>query len=1197
MDATFLSRTFLAYFDPRTLAKGRTVFRNSRVSSIQEAPGNRLQASVIGNKDYFTVLQLSDAKNEIKRTSCTCPMRFDCKHAAAVACSYFANGDVASGDIELSISMHGDGESIAASGAYELALVAPEFPLQRRAPLSDIGGKSTPMLPSPADDDVFGLALEPRSARRDAVEPDSVDDEEASSVVRTDSLATLKAAYKNLAHVLRPEEELVEPSEQQLARAAAHSREKSAVIYILNERVGSSRPFIEPRKVLVRGDGSLSTETIMRGEQLLESGFLRYLTDADRRIGKLWFATGSAGSRYDHLSEGFETEPHLFSAFMKTIIETGRCFFRSKDNPPLRLGKPLTGKVVWEEFEQHQRLALAGFDDADNRHVCVRWRFPWYIDLEQWLCGPILTDLSTSQIEAILAVAPVSKSEIPAIRDFFAEQGLDQILPSPKIRKKLEVRLVQPRYTVSVELFEHIDAEGLLGHGSFGEASHFRTLGVVTDMPPLSDEPTVDEDGNMVLEKYDPRPLQLSLIFERMGFREIQAAALGLGADPNAQGKRYFFPLVPANWIEFVTEHAPRLREQNWRIPNDLEDMFEFVDFSAADMVIGVEYEENWWFALTLTLEVDGQKFQLFPILRAALWFLPPSRAIDVASIERLNRNGKFIWTLPSGRVFCIPFERIRAILVLVHEMITYEPKAKKLRVSILDILDFIKAADLIDARWLGAEKMMVFVECLKQLKDLPKVTAPAGLKTILRPYQLDGLAWLQTIAKNGFGGILADDMGLGKTIQVLAHILLEKQKKRLKSPFLVICPTSVLPNWLSEAARFGPQLNVVRYNGPDRKLKWHDVEEADLVISTYSLVIRDIERLRKISWHGVALDESQTIKNPASSISKIIGSIPANHRICMTGTPIENNLMELWSQFRFLLPGLLGKETEFKQRFRTPIEEKGDLNAVSLLTKRIRPFVMRRTKNEVAAELPEKTLVLKTVELTGAQRDLYESVRLASTQKVRQEIADRGIKQGQLLILDALLKLRQVCCDPRLVRLDSAKKVENSDKRQVLSEQLTELVAEGRRVLVFSQFTKMLDLIAADLDAAGITFLRLQGDTRDRSVPINQFQRGEAPVFLISLKAGGTGLNLTAADTVIHYDPWWNPAVEEQATDRAHRIGQTKNVFVYKLIAKGTIEQRMIELQKRKKNLASAILDETGGHKASFTEAELEYLLAPIDD
>jgi SNF2 family DNA or RNA helicase len=314
-----------------------------------------------------------------------------------------------------------------------------------------------------------------------------------------------------------------------------------------------------------------------------------------------------------------------------------------------------------------------------------------------------------------------------------------------------------------------------------------------------------------------------------------------------------------------------------------------------------------------------------------------------------------------------------------------------------------------------------------------------------------------------------------------------------------------------------------------------------------------------------------------------------------MTGTPIENHVGELWSQFRFLLPGMLGNLTAFNKFVRRPIEKKGNIELKQTLAKRIKPFVLRRTKAEVAAELPEKTTIVRSVDLQGRQRDLYETVRIACSKQVRDEIERKGFKMSQIMILDALLKLRQACCDPQLVKLDQAKKVKESAKLDVLMEMLTEITDEGRKVIVFSQFTSMLDIIAEQLSQTAIRFVQLRGDTRDRATPVNEFQQGDASVFLISLKAGGTGLNLTAADTVIHYDPWWNPAVEDQATDRAHRIGQDKAVFVYKLIAQGTIEQRMVELQERKRALASGIIDAQAGGSAGFTEEDLALLLEPI--
>lgn len=565
---------------------------------------------------------------------------------------------------------------------------------------------------------------------------------------------------------------------------------------------------------------------------------------------------------------------------------------------------------------------------------------------------------------------------------------------------------------------------------------------------------------------------------------------------------------------------------------------------------------------------------------------------LDEEAIESLNRNERFVAQLDNGTFITLPFDRVRVILMALKELLNREPNS--LEVSVNQLADLLDYEGLAKARWYGADRARSLLERLRGLMQPQEVSAPKKFCATLRPYQLEGLRWLQTLAKNQFAGILADDMGLGKTVQLLAHIALEKEEGRLKKPFLVISPTSVLPNWLSEAKKFTPHLKVVPFSGADRFDRLAQAKKADIVLTTYPLITRDIE-LHKIDWHGVALDEAQAIKNHETLVSQTVVKLKASQRFCMTGTPIENHVGELWSQFRFLLPGMLGNLTAFNKFVRRPIEKKGNIELKQTLAKRIKPFVLRRTKAEVAAELPEKTTIVRSVDLQGRQRDLYETVRIACSKQVRDEIERKGFKMSQIMILDALLKLRQACCDPQLVKLDQAKKVKESAKLDVLMEMLTEITDEGRKVIVFSQFTSMLDIITEQLSQTAIRFVQLRGDTRDRATPVNEFQHGDASVFLISLKAGGTGLNLTAADTVIHYDPWWNPAVEDQATDRAHRIGQDKAVFVYKLIAQGTIEQRMVELQERKRALASGIIDAQVGSSAGFTEEDLALLLEPI--
>jgi SNF2 family DNA or RNA helicase len=464
-----------------------------------------------------------------------------------------------------------------------------------------------------------------------------------------------------------------------------------------------------------------------------------------------------------------------------------------------------------------------------------------------------------------------------------------------------------------------------------------------------------------------------------------------------------------------------------------------------------------------------------------------------------------------------------------------------------------------------------------------------------LRHYQLQGLAWLQFLREQGLAGILADDMGLGKTAQTLAHLLLEKESGRLDRPALIVLPTSLVSNWRHEAARFAPALRVLALHGPQRKQDFDRITEHDLVITTYPLLWRDLDVLAQHDYHLLILDEAQAVKNAGSRSAEAVRGLRARHKLVITGTPMENHLGELWAQFDFLLPGFLGDERAFGRLWRTPIEKHGDSERRALLGRRIKPFILRRRKDEVATELPAKTIMVREVELSGRQRELYETVRAAMDAKVRQAVAGKGFARSQIDILDALLKLRQVCCDPRLLKQDSAKAVKEHAKLDALMAMLPEMVEEGRRVLVFSQFTSMLALIETALTKAGLGYVMLTGDTRDRDTPVQRFQAGEAPVFLISLKAGGVGLNLTAADTVIHFDPWWNPAAENQATDRAHRIGQTKPVFVYKLVAAGSIEQRILELQERKAALAAGVLSEDGADTPKFDAGDLAALLAPL--
>ena len=566
-------------------------------------------------------------------------------------------------------------------------------------------------------------------------------------------------------------------------------------------------------------------------------------------------------------------------------------------------------------------------------------------------------------------------------------------------------------------------------------------------------------------------------------------------------------------------------------------------------------------------------------------------------SLHRIEDAEMIELMTPAGRRIRAPALRIKPLAATLMDLFEGFPSANTLRISRFDTSRLAELGDTTRWQFSGQSDVVALAERLLAAQGVGSVEPPAALGLELRAYQKEGLAWLQFLREQNLSGILADDMGLGKTAQALAHLLLEKESGRLDRPALVVLPTSLIFNWRNEAARFAPGLSILSLHGAERKARFSEISQHDVVLTTYPLLWRDAADLTRHQYHLLILDEAQTVKNARSQGAEVVRRIDARHRLCLTGTPLENHLGELWSQFDFLLPGFLGTNANFTRYWRVPIEKQGDEVRRELLARRVRPFVLRRRKEEVARELPEKTIIVRKVELNGAQRDLYEAVRVAMDAMVREEVVNKGFGRSQIVILDALLKLRQVCCDPRLVRTPLAQRVKERAKLDLLMTMLPEQVEEGRRILLFSQFTHMLALIEAELKRVGIDYVTLTGSTTDRETPVRRFQNCEVPVFLISLKAGGVGLNLTAADTVIHFDPWWNPAVENQATDRAHRIGQDKRVFVYKLIVAGSIEEKILALQERKAELADGILSDDRGVQLKFGEEDIAALFAPLPD
>ena len=683
---------------------------------------------------------------------------------------------------------------------------------------------------------------------------------------------------------------------------------------------------------------------------------------------------------------------------------------------------------------------------------------------------------------------------------------------------------------------------------------------------------------------------------QKLGFKVATRQSKAL---PESAGDIFELPSEGA-WLRFILNDLAGLREQGWEI--EYAEDFAFNLTPVDDWYAVVEdAPERDWFDLELGIVVNGERLSLQPILLNLLRTHP--ELLNPVLLAKRRDDEQILVPIhsthpnrPKLMQVALPYGRLKPVLATLGDFYLHDDGETTLRVAKPDASRLNALQDL-PLTWDGGDQVRHLAARLRDIRSSP-VIAPEGLQATLRPYQMEGLSWMQALRELEVGGILADDMGLGKTLQTLAHILTEKNAGRLDRPAMVVMPTSLIPNWQDEAQRFAPSLRVQALHGAGRKRHFEHLAEFDLLLTTYALLPKDLEVFEKLPLHLLILDEAQYIKTPGSKAAQAARQLHARQRLCLSGTPLENHLGELWSLFHFLLPGWLGDARGFSQSYRVPIERHGSEVRLQHLNTRIKPFLLRRTKEQVATELPAKTEMVHWVELNDAQRDVYETVRLAMDKKVRAEINRKGVARSQIIILEALLKLRQVCCDLRLVNpLTPPARGGSSGKLSSLMEMLDELLAEGRRILLFSQFTSMLALIEAELQQRNVGYALLTGATRNRRAPVEDFQEGRLQIFLISLKAGGVGLNLTAADTVIHYDPWWNPAAEHQATDRAYRIGQEKPVFVYKLITRGTVEEKIQHLQQEKSALAAGVLDGRQAGDWKLMPEDIDALFEPLPD
>lgn len=922
---------------------------------------------------------------------------------------------------------------------------------------------------------------------------------------------------------------------------------------------------------------------------LPESKKQHFIGDDNDIVAQLLFKCGVSGW-FDHLII-------RNSELLAKIVSTGRAFFTENIEAPIQKGEDLTGKCQWILSPNGNQSLLLMQDNKSLTPLLLDES--WYFNTEESIMGRLNTPYPVKQLRHLLEAPPIPLDQAKLLTSKMAKTCPE--FPTPQVFEKREMQEILPVPVLILDAINESDKESSWFYDKEENVNALFVARVVFDYSGIIIS-SRDDCEHVVRQQEDTLfEYKRDKHFEEQKLEELH---LFISLRPTHKWENSNWDLeensvfvlnnmeVQADLEILYNKAIPNLKNQGWQIEFASPLYQEVVSADDVEWYSDMHESTTDFFSYQLGILVEGRTVSIVPLVAD---LIQRYSGDDLDSLP----DAQFVkLPLQDGRALQLQMGRIKPLVRLLLQFgMRQIDENQHLQINKYQLI-LMQEAELAiaatNARWQGAEHFREELRQLIKLTDLPEIITPVGLNANLRDYQQYGLNWLQFLRTSRFSGILADDMGLGKTVQTLAHLQYEKEQGRLKSATLIVAPTSLVGNWLAEAKRFTPALTVLVYHGSERHQD--NFDDYDLVISTYGLIHRDKDKFINYSFYYLILDEAQFIKNARTKTTQIIQQLKASHRLCLTGTPLENHLGELWSLFHFLIPGLLGDAKQFRLWFRTPIEKYADLNRREILAKRVKPFMLRRTKNQVASELPPKTEMIRTIEIVGPQRDLYEAIRMSMEKKVRDAIAKQGLGKSHILLLDALLKLRQVCCDPRLLSLPEATIAHGtSSKLETLMELLDNLVEEGRRVLVFSQFTSMLKLIEEELVAKQYEYLKLTGQTQNRQALVEQFQEGKTPIFLISLKAGGTGLNLTRADTVIHYDPWWNPAVEDQATDRTHRIGQENPVFVYKLITSGTVEEAILGMQERKRQLVDGILAPDSSKTMSLSEEDLEQFFMPL--
>lgn len=1149
------------FFHSAFYESGYAYFKQNRVQNIEIIPnqrnGEQIYAKVIGSKNvpYNIKVNLSGTANKLSiKGSCTCPMTINCKHVVATLLDALNQSSLHEHFLKEN-SQNNIHSSIPIS-------INQMFPIKNRNILSNIN----------------------QSFNKN------------NTLHITNHLTQLE--NKQVDRWLEQLDTVL--NQEKLSHHTSHAEYK---LYYLFSASHNNRYEIKLKLVLARWlkSGRLSAPKNFSDTAYSHQNYLQPV-DTELLV-KLEVVKKLTRSLYytDFLIKG----PH-FEKLLPELIATGRCYWEQLGESSLTLSQPESAKFIWHIDENSYQIPHLSFSILRNSFIVFVIDNLWYLDKSTCKLGLIKLDLET-QVAKLLLNAPKIPPQLTqnVINSFSQNTKLASVV-KPKVFAK--IKTVQEKPIICL----HLSQIPLAIKGDY--RNNWKDILVMKPVAALSfnyskiDVSLSDHsniiniiEGNKITHIVRNKAIEQNGCDELKNFGLINIGDIEELSNCSQNLPFYHYFLIDhelINPLDFSAYTVPLLRAKGWQINIDPNYPYQVIDENIDDWYSSIEENSGYdWFSFELGITLKGEKINLLPVLQQVLRkFHSNNNQWD------LLKNDTIFAQLPDGRFIPLPTDRIRSIFnVLIElydsESLTDDNLLRLSKLHALRLLELEAAMGAIQLRWYGGEKIRKLATKIAQFTGIKEIEVPKEFKGKLRSYQAEGVSWLQFLREYEFGGILADDMGLGKTVQTLSHLMVEKISGRMKNPSLIIAPTSLMFNWQMEANRFVPNLKVLVLHGVDRKYHFECISAYDLVLTTYPLLQRDKDILLKQEFYFLILDEAHFVKNAKSLSAQIVQQIKAKHRLCLTGTPLENHLGELWSLFHFMMPGLLGEEKVFNRLFRTPIEKHNNQERREHLIKRISPFLLRRKKSHVVKELPEKVNMIRRVDIEGLQRDLYETIRVTMQKKVRKEIAKLGLSRSHIIILDALLKLRQICCDPRLLKIETAKKLKApSAKLDLLMTLIPELIEEGRRILLFSQFTEMLELIESKLVKQKIAYVKLTGQTKDRAAPIQQFQDGVIPLFLISLKAGGTGLNLTAADTVIHYDPWWNPAVEDQATDRAHRIGQNKTVFVYKLITKGTVEEKILEMQQNKRALIEGLFSDNPNGKLKITEHDLQNFFEPLE-